>query len=410
MSYQANNDDDFTEHGPFSTFAVNKDVLKAELSKARDRRKNTTEIALSKATTGGSTSSRSSTEGDASFFLDIFESELLRVTDFIDSQEKHLEFSARVLLTNAENAAQLGGQGQQDHQTLKQKTDLLVENGVELQHFISENYASLKYFATEADQALQTNCIASLERRFVKTGLNSAVLCVVSDIYDVIRVAVEALRNKASGQSSEMWKAPSSFERSTTKYWVKEDRLTELLFVCAAEAPLLVYGKQGSLTSPEHRLSKESEGDKLWSSLATPITSVYFDSPDMSLYKERIARVEGAQLLRARWYGSKPTGGGIIFLELKTHHEKWVNTKSIKERASVRERDMQTFLKRVTWTMNDAQAMILRASSTLEGDKLAKASDLLLRMHKLVVKYKLAPCVRSVYLRAAFQSPKNNGA
>jgi len=128
----------------------------------------------------------------------------------------------------------------------------------------------------------------------------------------------------------------------------------------------------------------------------------------MSLYKQRLARVEGAQLLRARWYGKKPTGNEIVFLELKTHHEKWVNTKSVKERVSIQENDMDTFLNGMSWKVDDAMSMVLRATPTLEGTKLIEATDLLNRMHKLVVKHQLKPCVRSVYLRAAFQSPKSN--
>jgi SPX domain protein involved in polyphosphate accumulation len=53
--------------------------------------------------------------------------------------------------------------------------------------------------------------------------------------------------------------------------------------------------------------------------------------------------------------------------------------------------------------------MIIRAAPALEGDKLVKAAFLLFRMHELVVHHKLAPCVRSVYKRAAFQSPQSNG-
>ena len=167
---------------------------------------------------------------------------------------------------------------------------------------------------------------------------------------------------------------------------------------------------KGPLTSTKPRNVKVSDGDKLWDKLATRITSIYFDSSDMSLYKERLKRVQGAKLLRVRWYGNTmPTGEKIIFVELKTHHEKWVGNKSVKERASIQEKDMLEFLTPMDWTSGDAEAMVLRAKPKMEGDSLAEATDLLLRMHKLVVKHRLTACVRSVYDRAAFQSSKNNG-
>jgi uncharacterized membrane protein YidH (DUF202 family) len=174
----------------------------------------------------------------------------------------------------------------------------------------------------------------------------------------------------------------------------------------ASEAPLLVYGCSGRLTSKAD--CQRIEGDKLWDTLATTISSVYFDSPDMKLYRDRIARLEGAQLLRARWYGKKPTGSKPVFLELKTHHEKWVNTKSVKERVNIREADMKHFLAHRKWTIADAQSIVLAANKDMGEEELCKAANLLLTMHKLVVRLDLRPCVRSAYSRAAFQSPKDN--
>jgi SPX domain protein involved in polyphosphate accumulation len=371
---------------------ANKDMLYSEISKA----------------------SYADKEGDmpgVQPFHAVFDREVIRVADFINSQQHNLEFSAKSLLTSAEVASETKNpEGGIDLvHSLALKMDDLVENIIELQTCMAQNRSILRVVAEKADKELKTSCTSLLERR-LKTNLNSVLVCVASDIYAAIRTAEKNITNNGAGQDGGMWEAPSSFQRATTKYWVRDDNLTKLLLSCAAEAPLLVYGKKGSLTPKENRHSGQSEGDKLWESLAMPITSVYFDSADMGLYKKRIARIEGAQLLRARWYGNKmPTGDGIIFLELKTHHEKWVSNKSVKERAAVKESDMQEFLRPIRWTIHDAQAMIARASPTLGSDELAKSANLLFRMHRLVVKHKLQSCVRSIYMRAAFQSPKSNG-
>jgi SPX domain protein involved in polyphosphate accumulation len=284
-----------------------------------------------------------------------------------------------------------------------------VDNCLDLQNFVTGNRCSLLAVAAKADQQLGTHCTQLVESS-LKSNINSVLAVVVSDIYSVIRSAEKKLNEKTTKEDDGVWKAPSSFQRSTTKYWVKEEQLTKLLLSCAGEAPLLVYGKKGVLTPKANRQTRVSEGDKLWDSMTTPITSVYFDSPDMKMYKKRLARLEGAELLRARWYGNKmPKGDGIIFLELKTHHEKWVANQSVKERAAVQEKDMAKFLRPVPWSPNEAQEMILRASPNLAGDELTKSASLLYRMHKLVVKYSLRSCVRSVYMRAAFQSAKSNG-
>ena len=61
--------------------------------------------------------------------------------------------------------------------------------------------------------------------------------------------------------------------------------MSELLLVAVQEVPLLVYGESGRLTRDDDL--KRSEGDKLWNT-ASSISSIYFDSPSMSLYNARV--------------------------------------------------------------------------------------------------------------------------
>jgi uncharacterized membrane protein YidH (DUF202 family) len=184
--------------------------------------------------------------------------------------------------------------------------------------------------------------------------------------------------------------------------------MTEVLLAAVGEAPLLAYGvESGRLTSDQDL--KLNEGDKLWKSLASSISSVYFDSPSLGLYKERIARHEGAKLFRIRWYGDeKPKGDELVFLELKTHHEKWNNVSSIKQRVSIREKDVKAFLSCTEWGLEDAELMVSTANPKLKGDDLKKAIELILTMHHLVLESDLRPCIRSKYQRVAFQSPLSN--
>ncbi len=131
----------------------------------------------------------------------------------------------------------------------------------------------------------------------------------------------------------------------------------------------------------------------IWKNVGTQISSIYFDSPGMYLYKRRIARSEGAQLFRVRWYGKKPRGDKVLFLELKTHHEEWIGDKSVKQRISLRERDMRVLLARDSkqWTTEFTKELVLQASPKLEGDALADAVDLLLNIRKLIIKRDLRP-------------------
>eukprot|EP00529_Nitzschia_sp_RCC80_P005230 CAMPEP_0113491710 /NCGR_PEP_ID=MMETSP0014_2-20120614/27695_1 /TAXON_ID=2857 /ORGANISM="Nitzschia sp." /LENGTH=990 /DNA_ID=CAMNT_0000385507 /DNA_START=515 /DNA_END=3487 /DNA_ORIENTATION=+ /assembly_acc=CAM_ASM_000159 len=351
-------------------------------------------------------------------FTAAFERELARVVRAVNQYQVELEYSSKSLLTSVETSTEhikkgRGSSGSDGHtklQEMSQKVDDFVRSCIALQDTSTKSRYAMLEIAQTADRQIQSTPtkFANLVKSSFPATLNSVLVVVASDIYAQIRTAEKKLTSDGNEEDG-VWKAPSSFQRTTTKYWVKEEQLTNLMLTCAGEAPLLVYGKKGTLTPKMNRLMPMSEGDKLWSSMVTPITSVYFDSPDMSMYKKRLARIEGAQLLRARWYGTTmPKGDGIIFLELKTHHEKWVANKSVKERAAVQERDMVKFLTPIPWTLEQAREIIIRASPTISPEELTKSTNLLARMHKLVVKHTLRSCVRSVYMRAAFQSAKSN--
>jgi len=166
----------------------------------------------------------------------------------------------------------------------------------------------------------------------------------------------------------------------------------------------------GNEDTPLSTVNRHNKED-IWNSIATSITSIYFDSPKtMVMYKDRIARIESAQLFRIRWYGDKPCGDELIFLELKTHHEQWVDNNSVKERVALQARDLTQVLLRngFKWTEDKAQELLLAAKPKLHGDDLDDAVDLLLRIRRLIIKKNLHPCVRSSYRRVAFQSNANN--
>lgn len=67
--------------------------------------------------------------------------------------------------------------------------------------------------------------------------------------------------------------------------------------------------------------------------MGSPITSIYFDTPEFYCYKTRMEKHEGASLIRIRWYGNeKPKEGEEVFVERKLHHESWVREQSTKVR------------------------------------------------------------------------------
>jgi SPX domain protein involved in polyphosphate accumulation len=62
--------------------------------------------------------------------------------------------------------------------------------------------------------------------------------------------------------------------------------------------------------------------------------SVYLDNDQLELYHGRLDKTPGAIALRLRWYGSEDPD--TVFVERKTHSEKWAGEMSVKERFMVR--------------------------------------------------------------------------
>ena len=217
---------------------------------------------------------------------------------------------------------------------------------------------------------------------------------------------------------------------------------------------LLLYTSQGRKGG--RILNDDSSSDvidsmsSLWTSeLASSITSVYFDSPTMSMYTERLKRSQGSQLFRIRWYGEKkPTKDEKVFLELKTHNESWIGDSSVKERVAIRDDDVYKLLdtksgryvqlnlsslervefsctcltsfhsaNTVTFIFNSLQCSwdeqfasdLVRAANPDEDfQSITELSKLLLKIRTTAVKFNLTPCVRTKYTRAALQSSSNN--
>lgn len=58
------------------------------------------------------------------------------------------------------------------------------------------------------------------------------------------------------------------------------------------------------------------------------------DNDQLELYHGRLDKTPGAIALRLRWYGAGDPS--LVFVERKTHREKWTGEVSVKERFTVR--------------------------------------------------------------------------
>jgi len=389
-------------------------ALESEIEECHHRLMNR-EMHFGAASAAGNCSRRQgATKMAVSPFLEAFDSEIKRVSNALYNLLQSAESVAAALLKDANGLMTKFSRKSMDPSALAKELSRIKREGLSLQDRVlrlkqitRQNADELTRIALEADAKLGTAVLNETERYFQKEPWaddvsSGNIVIFLSDIFSILR-DIEDSRKEQDGKG---WVAPSSFERVTTKYWVQEQSLPEVLLKCVSELPLLVYGRAGLLQENPNKPSKED----LWESLASPISSVYFDSPNLDLYKERIKRSEGAKLFRVRWYGNKPKDNESIFLELKTHHECWVDDKSVKERVAIKERNMPKLIDTSDgmWSPEYALELVKEASPNDKEESIKESAALLLEIRSLFCELKLRPCVRTKYTRCAFQSSKNN--
>lgn len=105
---------------------------------------------------------------------------------------------------------------------------------------------------------------------------------------------------------------PQDFVRTTTKYWVQDEDISQLKWFVLQHLPVLL--QDGSGVKSDSQL----------------VNSVYLDNATLELYKGRLDKTPGAIAVRFRWYGSGTPE--LVFVERKTHRESWTQEVSVKVR------------------------------------------------------------------------------
>jgi SPX domain protein involved in polyphosphate accumulation len=115
------------------------------------------------------------------------------------------------------------------------------------------------------------------------------------------------------------------FVRSTKKYWVKEEAVSQVKYTVLQHLPVFRFDET------------KFTGD------CQLINSVYLDNCSCELYHGRLDKRPGAQAIRLRWYGSgRPE---TVFVERKVHQEGWTGESSSKERFRLPEEKVLPYLR-----------------------------------------------------------------
>lgn len=128
--------------------------------------------------------------------------------------------------------------------------------------------------------------------------------------------------------------------------------------------------------------------------------SVYLDNDQLELYHGRLDKSPGALALRLRWYGAAEPS--MVFVERKTHRDKWIGEVSLKERFMVKEKEVQQVLNNTYPISTKKQNMVNGGSTQDESDDWECLSR---EITQAISSKQLVPTMRTQYMRTAFQIP-----
>ena len=173
-----------------------------------------------------------------------------------------------------------------------------------------------------------------------------------------------------------------SFLRQTTKYWVKTEDVSRVKYYILRHLPVF--------------LQKTATGE----SDSQFTNSVYLDNDQLELYHGRLDKSPGAIALRLRWYGNGSPQ--LVFVERKTHNDKWTGEVSVKERFTVDASEVHQVLTNTYPIEEKKAAMLAKGKSEAECNEW----EILAReITQVCVSKQLVPTVRTQCMRTAFQIP-----
>lgn len=180
-----------------------------------------------------------------------------------------------------------------------------------------------------------------------------------------------------------------SFKNSLTSYlvWVHLDNLLEVRTFILRRLPVLVYSELASQ-------GLDSQGDPT-------LNSLYFDSPDFTLYNQKVDRQVDASSIRIRWAGQLKSGPELV-IEQKIIHE---NGSSEERRFPIKEKYVQAFIKGDYKMEKTVQKMERQGQPATRVEEFKNTVD---SIQKCIRDNDLQPVMRANYTRTAFQKPQDD--
>mmetsp|Transcript_16444 Transcript_16444/g.23197 ORF Transcript_16444/g.23197 Transcript_16444/m.23197 type:complete len:728 (-) Transcript_16444:153-2336(-) len=267
----------------------------------------------------------------------------------------------------------------EDIKAIEQEADDIAENFLQLEKYVNINFMGFHKILKKHDKHVpnhpcKTFFITRLHAQAWVRGDYSDVVVRLSTIYSTLRNDQAAAENADESQS---------FLRQTSKYWVKTEDVSRVKYAILRHLPVF--------------LQKSSTGE----SDSQFTNSVYLDNDALELYHGRLDKSPGAIAVRLRWYGTGDPS--LVFVERKTHRDKWTGEVSVKERFIIKEEEVEQIMNN-TYPIEKLKREMIekKGKSQKEADEW---EQLVREITQAIQAKQLVPTMRTQCMRTAFQIP-----
>lgn len=175
----------------------------------------------------------------------------------------------------------------------------ISEELISLDKFIRQNCIAIQKIVKKFDKRLQFGVAPWFHAQlmeneaFLKVNLD-ALLIALSDTYEQLdKIRCQVADSAKDSQNKKEGISAQTFERNTTKYWVRAENLMAIKVAIIQNLPVYLFDRKAADgTRLKNTLQDFNEiyGEIVDSS---PITSIYFDNDQLDVYHTRLKREEG---------------------------------------------------------------------------------------------------------------------
>ncbi|TVY45796.1 Vacuolar transporter chaperone [Lachnellula subtilissima] len=340
------------------------------------------------------------TEDDENKFSDrLVNIELEKVASFQSSAFKSLEdranrASEKLRELAPEDGTRKGTITVSRFKEIEDELDAIINETKELKKYSNINYTGFLKIVKKHDRKRGNNykIRPMMQQRLSSRPFNSEqgyapLLNRLSTMYYVVRQQLDESSDQAIPPTDAQSQTQNGEKHEAYKFWVHMDNLLEVRTFILRRLPVLVYSELASQ-------GLDAQGDPT-------LNTLYFDSPEFTLYNQKVEQKVDTSSIRIRWAGQLKSGPELV-IEQKITHE---NGSSEEKRFNIKEKYIQTFIKGEYKMEKSVQKMERQGQPEAKIDDFKSAVS---SIQKCILENDLQPVLRANYTRTAFQKPRDD--